>query len=771
MKRFHFATIHLIMIGLILFGIATIFVRVLKSESALIFALFIIMVVVVALLHYQKTTYESLEIEQLDELNQDVEDSLKTLLGKMPVGVITFDENDHIEWFNPYAKLVLSDENGNFNKQLIADFISQKRKGSPSNVITVGDNKYAAFVDFDNKLTYFIDNVYDQDENADPNMTRPVIGIISVDNYDDVTGSLPDADVSKINTFVAGFISEFAKAKHIHYRRIEGDRFYFFTNYSVLTEFMDQKFSVLDDFRQQAQERGLPLTLSMGISFGTLKHDQIGQVALQNLNIALVRGGDQAVVKENDDHKELLYFGGGSVSTVKRSRTRTRAMMTAISDKLKTVEKVFVVGHKNLDMDALGATVGMAHFASQIVRKSYAVYDDTAMNADIERAVERLKEDGQSPLITLSEAEELVNQHSLLIMVDHSKINLTLSKDFYDRFNEVIVVDHHRRDDDFPENAVLTFIESGASSACELVTELLQFQGAPERLSKIQASILMAGIMLDTKNFSTRVTSRTFDVASYLRSLGSDSGEIQTISATDFEEYRRINELILAGERITDDIIVASGDNPKCYNNVVISKAADTMLAMAGIEATFVVARTSDSTVNISARSHKTINVQRIMEKMGGGGHFIFLQDVKGKGKKGEIKEVPSGYAQNFLIKKNLAKEATNQAIGELKGKQKSEEKHAAELLAEAKQVKEQLEKEENRLQFTEKVGPDGRTFGSITAKKIAEGLQKQFGIKVDKRHIELEHPIRAIGLIEVPVKLHKEVSAQIKLNIKNSAE
>ena len=148
----------------------------------------------------------------------------------------------------------------------------------------------------------------------------------------------------------------------------------------------------------------------------------------------------------------------------------------------------------------------------------------------------------------------------------------------------------------------------------------------------------------------------------------------------------------------------------------------------------------------------------------------IFLQDVKGKGKKGEIKEVPSGYAQNFLIKKNLAKEATNQAIGELKGKQKSEEKHAAELLAEAKQVKEQLEKEENRLQFTEKVGPDGRTFGSITAKKIAEGLQKQFGIKVDKRH-ELEHPIRAIGLIEVPVKLHKEVSAQIKLNIKNSAE
>lgn len=147
----------------------------------------------------------------------------------------------------------------------------------------------------------------------------------------------------------------------------------------------------------------------------------------------------------------------------------------------------------------------------------------------------------------------------------------------------------------------------------------------------------------------------------------------------------------------------------------------------------------------------------------------IFLQDVKGKGKKGEVKEVPTGYAQNFLLKKNLAKEATNQAIGELKGKQKSEEKYQAELLADAQETKRQLEKEETRVQFTEKVGPDGRTFGSITAKKIAEELQKQFGIKVDKRHIELGHPIRAIGLIEVPVKLHKEVTAEIKLSVKEA--
>ncbi|MGT2933644.1 50S ribosomal protein L9 [Streptococcus catagoni] len=144
----------------------------------------------------------------------------------------------------------------------------------------------------------------------------------------------------------------------------------------------------------------------------------------------------------------------------------------------------------------------------------------------------------------------------------------------------------------------------------------------------------------------------------------------------------------------------------------------------------------------------------------------IFLQDVKGKGKKGEIKEVPTGYAQNFLLKKNLAKEASNQAIGELKGKQKAEEKLQAELLAEAKATKKALEDEKTVLQFTEKVGPDGRTFGSITTKKISEALKNQFNITIDKRHIQLDHPIRAIGLIEVPVKLHKEVSAEIKLKI-----
>jgi len=187
----------------------------------------------------------------------------------------------------------------------------------------------------------------------------------------------------------------------------------------------------------------------------------------------------------------------------------------------------------------------------------------------------------------------------------------------------VVVVDHHRRDTDFPDNAILTYIESGASSASELVTELIQFQNDKHhKLNRLQSSLLMAGIMLDTKNFTSRVTSRTFDVASYLRTRGSDSLEIQQISATDFEEYRQINELILRGQKVEPHVVIVCADETKDYDNIIPSKAANTILDMAGIEAVFVLTKNIKGYVAISARSHSKVNVQRIMEEMGGGGHF-----------------------------------------------------------------------------------------------------------------------------------------------------
>lgn len=623
MKRFRFSTIHFVMIGVILFGLVALVHRLFPIGASTVFALLISLLVLIALFIYQKHSYEFSELEQIEYLNNQANSGLMMLLDKMPVGVIKVrPDSNQVEWFNPFAELIFAQENGEFDQKKLREIIDV---GLDEERIyaNFSGKRYAVNVDFDQGLFYFFDASTEYSATNSLIGSRPVIGIISVDNYDELEDAVTDSQISQVNSFLAQFVSEFCHDYGIYYRRGTMDRFYFFTDYAVLEKLIENKFSVIDKFREEAKKLDLGLTLSMGLAYGNENHHQIGQVALQNLNMAEVRGGDQVVVKENDESKQPLFFGGGSASSVKRTRTRTRAMMTAVSDKLKSVDAVFVVGHRNLDMDALGSAVGMQYFAQNIMNNAYTVYNPDEMAPDIVRAIKKLSDENCSNLLTVEEAMKMVTFQSLLIMVDHSKIGLTLDKDFYEQFTQVVVVDHHRRDTDFPNNAVLTYIESGASSASELVTELIQFQNDKHhKLNRIQSSLLMAGIMLDTKNFTSRVTSRTFDVASYLRIRGSDSLEIQQIAATDFEEYRQINELILSGQRIESNVVIACADDTKEYDSIIPSKAANTILDMAGIEAVFVVTRNTKGYVSISARSHSKINVQRIMEEMGGGGHF-----------------------------------------------------------------------------------------------------------------------------------------------------
>ncbi|CRH90194.1 Bifunctional oligoribonuclease and PAP phosphatase nrnA [Chlamydia trachomatis] len=633
MKKFRFSTLHFVMIGLILFGSLAAITTVFQGSTIIHISLFLVFTLLVALFLFQKKSYEISELEQIERLNEEANTGLMQLLNHMPVGVIKIRQEDNqVEWFNPYAELIFAKENGEFDQKKLREIVDVGLDNDRSYAV-LGGQRYAVHVDYNQGLFYFFDASSEYNATANLIGSRPVIGIISVDNYDELEDSLTDSQISQVNSFLAQFVSDFAHENGIYYRRGTMDRFYFFTDYTILELLIDNKFVIIDKFREEAKNLELPLTLSMGIAYGNDNHQQIGQVALQNLNMAEVRGGDQAVVKENNETQQPLFFGGGSASAVKRTRTRTRAMMTAVSDKLKTVDKVFVVGHRNLDMDALGSAVGMQHFAQNVMNNAFTVYNPDEMGPDIERAIKKLTEENCSNLITVEAALKEVSDESLLIMVDHSKIGLTLSKELYEKFTQVVIIDHHRRDADFPNNSILTYIESGASSASELVTELIQFQNDKHhKLNRLQASLLMAGIMLDTKNFTARVTSRTFDVASYLRTRGSDSLEIQHISATDFAEYRQVNELILKGQKMTEEIVIVCGEENQFYDNIVPSKAANTILEMAGIEATFVVVRRTSEYVAISARSRSKVNVQRIMEEMGGGGHFnLAAAQISGK--------------------------------------------------------------------------------------------------------------------------------------------
>lgn len=623
MKKIKLTPVAVILLGIITFGILIMMILFSKNNIVTIGILFLFVIFYLILFIWNRKKYENREFEQIQYVNRQAENSLNTLLNQMPVGVLKLDlSSGEVEWFNPYAELILTTEEGEIDVALIHKIIKAS-VGNPGSYATLGETRYSVHMDKGSGVLYFFDVSGEYEATVELVTSRPVIGIVSVDNYDDLEDETSESDISNINSFVANFVSEFAGKHAMFSRRVSMDRFYLFTDYTVLKELINDKFSVIDAFRDESKQRQLPLTLSMGFSYGDGNHDEIGKVALLNLNLAEVRGGDQVVVKENDETKNPLYFGGGSDASIKRTRTRTRAMMTAISDKIRSVDQVFVVGHKNLDMDALGSAVGMQFFASNVTENSYAIYDEEQMSPDIERAVSFLEKEGVTKLLSVKDAVGMVTNRSLLILVDHSKIALTLSKDFYDLFTQTIVIDHHRRDQDFPDNAVITYIESGASSASELVTELIQFQNyRKKRLTRMQASVLMAGMMLDTKNFTSRVTSRTFDVASYLRTRGSDSITIQEIAATDFEEYREVNELILQGRKFGSDVLIAEAKDSKCYDTVVISKAADAMLAMSGIEASFVLAKNTQGFISISARSRSKLNVQRIMEELGGGGHF-----------------------------------------------------------------------------------------------------------------------------------------------------
>ena len=623
MKKNYLPPFFVILLGIASFGVLTSLIIFSKSNVLIISLLFLFILFYLYVFILQEKRNEEGVNEEIEYVNHQAEESLTSLLDQMPVGVIKLDlSSGEVEWLNPYAELILSNEEGEISLELIQTVIKAS-VGNPGSYATLGETRYVVHMDKASGVLYFFDVSGEYEATVELVTSRPVIGIVSVDNYDDLEDETSESDISNINSFIANFVSEFARKYAMFSRRVSMDRFYLFTDYTVLESLMSDKFSVIDAFREEAKQKQLPLTLSMGFSYGDGNHDEIGKVALLNLNLAEVRGGDQVVVKENHDTKNPIYFGGGSAGSIKRTRTRTRAMMTAISDKIRSVDQVFVVGHKNLDMDALGSAVGMQLFASNITENSYAVYDQDHMSADIERAVIHLKKEGVTKLLSVKDAIEMVTKRSLLILVDHSKTALTLSKEFYDLFTQTIVIDHHRRDQDFPENAVITYIESGASSACELVTELIQFQNSKKnRLSRMQASVLMAGMMLDTKNFTSRVTSRTFDVASYLRTRGSDSVTIQEIAATDFMEYREVNELILRGHKLGSDVLIAEAKDSKCYDTVVISKAADALLAMSGIEASFVLAKNTQGFISISARSRSKINVQRIMEELGGGGHF-----------------------------------------------------------------------------------------------------------------------------------------------------
>jgi len=418
---------------------------------------------------------------------------------------------------------------------------------------------------------------------------------------------------------VTGEITEWAQKNNVHLRRTASDRYLILMNQKGLKSLEQSRFEILDEVRDLTIENKLPLTLSIGIASGVDSLTELGQLAQTSLDMALGRGGDQVAVKVGE---RLSFYGGRSNAIEKRTRVRARVISHALRDLIKECDKVIIMGHRYPDMDSIGAAIGVLKAVHVSNKEGYIVLE--GVNPSIQKLMDTIYEDEKLNrwFITPEQAMQITNGRTLAVVVDTHKSSMVAEPKLLQLTQRKFVVDHHRRGEEFIQDATLVYMEPYASSTCELVTELLQYFNDRLTMGVLEATALLAGIVVDTKSFSLRTGARTFEAASFLRRNGADSSLIQRLLKEDLDAYIQRSEVIKNATILYDHIALAVTEPNRKYSQLLIAQAADTLLTMTGVMASFVISERPDGLIGISARSLGQMNVQVVMERMGGGGHL-----------------------------------------------------------------------------------------------------------------------------------------------------
>lgn len=572
---------------------------------------------------------------------------------KMPLGILLYDEDFQIQWVNPYLQLYLKDNDliGHTIESVDPDLSrllneAIEAKTAENHMVNWDGHQFEMVVQNDLGVIYLLDITRYAKIEAKYQAERLAIGQIFIDNYDELSETMHDQELTSMSMYVQNTLSKYAEKFNAYLKRIDEDHFLLLAHMQDLVQMEKDKFSVLDKIRQETNRNNTPLTLSVGIAYGTSSLTEVADLAQSNLDLALGRGGDQVVLRELG--KDAKFYGGKSNPMERRTRVRARMVSQALSELFKDADRVMVVGHKRPDMDSVGSGIGVVKIARLHGVKANFVLDTNKTNYDVGRLVARMQKDKVDTDIFIDpeRALEQVTDRSLLVMVDHSKYSITYSQKLYDRLkNRIIVIDHHRRGEEFPENPMLTYVEPYASSACELVTEMIEYQqpaGDKRVLTDLEATGMLAGIVVDSKEFSLRTGTRTFDAASYLRSIGAESTVVSALLKEDKESFLERTHLVATLEMVKPQMAVMCGDDNKIVDPIITAQAADTALDLENIGASFAITRRSQDTVGISARSMGKINVQLIMEKLGGGGHLSNAAT--------QLKDVTVGQAKAKLL-------------------------------------------------------------------------------------------------------------------------
>ena len=553
---------------------------------------------------------------------------------KMPIGMILYDTNENITWINPYLQKKLQRQNvigiplKELNERLYYQVKKQIQNQKENDIFTHVDKKYQVIVHSDIRMIYLTDITEYASIEEKYHEEQIVFGQIFLDNFSEVSQSLNDRRKSNLNNFVTNQLSSWAIHHNIFMKRVDDDRFIAFLNRKSLETLEKEKFDIMDKIRETTAKQNYPLTVSMGFSYpdkenNDVTYPEIASYAQANLDLALGRGGDQVVVRSQNE--DARFYGGKSNPMEKRTRVRARMVSQALKDLMEEASEIIVMGHQFPDMDAIGGCLGIRRIAKMNQKKAWIVTNENQYSHDIHKLMDVIREqkDLREDIITPEEALEKLTPNTLVILVDVSRPVIAASPEVLEQANKIVVIDHHRRSQDFPKNPVLVYIEPYASSTGELITELFEYQNNyAESIQPIEATAMLGGIIVDTRNFTLRTGSRTFDAASYLKSVGADTILIQRLLKENVETYLLRSHLLNSLILLDNNIGIVQGEEDTPYPTVVAAQTADMMLSMENIDASFVVTKREDGRIGISGRSLGNKNVQRVMEKMGGGGHL-----------------------------------------------------------------------------------------------------------------------------------------------------
>lgn len=586
-----------------------------------IIATVITVVLFAASVYFIRTSFAKLDL-YIGSLAGRITKSKTSAVSDLPIGVILLDKNYNIEWINNFISRRLERDVLNEPINEIFPNILKRLENTQEVEIEEGSYKYKVTYTENEKSIYLFDitetsRVYELYENE-----KPIIATIFLDNYDEITQNMNDSQRSEVNSLITNVINDWSTRYELYVKRYSSDQFIGLLNNSILEDIEASKFNLLDDLRDKTREIGHPLTLSIGIGEGSENLIELGELSQSSLDLALGRGGDQVAIKNFNGN--VRFYGGKTDPMEKRTRVRARVISHALRDILIEGDKVIIMGHKSPDMDAIGAAIGVSRIAKMNNLESYIVLNDSDIDDTLQRVMREIDEkpDLKERFITSEEAWHEMTSRTTLVVVDTHKPELVIDENLLNKANRKVVIDHHRRGESIISSPLLVYMEPYASSTAELVTELLEYQPTEHRLTRIESTIMLAGIIVDTRNFTLRTGSRTFDAASFLRSHGADTILCQHFLKDDIDTYIKRSDLIKTVKLFRGGVAIAHGDEEQIYHPVTVAQAADEILGLEGVEASYVVAKRSEDTVGISARSLGEVNVQLTMEALGGGGHL-----------------------------------------------------------------------------------------------------------------------------------------------------